>query len=271
ITVGYNVPDSTDDTAELVIALAKTDRVRYAKNLRRATDWIIQMQNADGGWGAFDRNNNGSALLEHFVREFQDSADLFDDSSADVTGHVLEALADSGLLSSSSEEEIQDSIDSAVEYLKDTQDPKTFAWKGRWGVNFIYGTSAAIVGLLKVGESPASPYIKKSLDWLESLQNPDGGFGETTASYNVASRAGRGLSTPSQTAWVLQALLEGGRGQSLATQKAVQYLIESFQRDGRWIDHSVVGTGHPSVVYLEYPSYPYAFPLMALGKYLRLE
>ena len=255
-------PD-VDDTAEYIIALAHTDPGRYSKTLKQAADWILQMQSHDGGWGAFDRNNNGNTLLELFVKKFEDSADLFDNSSADVTGHVLEALAALGMRASESK-----AMKNAVEYLKAAQDPKRFTWSGRWGVNALYGTSAALIGLIEAGESPQASYIQRSLSWMESVQNADGGFGETTASYDDPARTGKGLSTPSQTAWVLQGLLEAGRGSSPVAQRAIRYLVGEFHRQGQWIDTSVVGTGHPSIVYLNYPSYPYAFPLMALGKYL---
>jgi squalene-hopene/tetraprenyl-beta-curcumene cyclase len=119
-----------------------------------------------------------------------------------------------------------------------------------------------------VGEDVQAPYLQKAVFWLLGHQNADGGFGEGTRSYEDAAWAGRGVSTPSQTAWALLALIETGLGHSPSAERAVDYLLREFEREGKWVDSSTVGTGHPRVVYLNYPSYPYAFPLQALARYL---
>lgn len=197
---------------------------------------------------------------------------IFDDSSEDVTGHVLEAFGKSGALRDPDTEfakRVASSVARARKYLTKKQH-EAGPWWGRWGVNFVYGTGAVVTGLRAVSDGAQDPLIPRALEWLESVQNKDGGFGETTASYVHEPYMGKGRSTPSQTAWALLALVEGGRARSDAARRAVSYLLESFdQEKGKWTDHSVVGTGHPAIVYLEYPSYPIAFPLMALGAYLK--
>ena len=50
--------------------------------------------------------------------------------------------------------------------------------------------------------------------------------------------------------------------------KAVNYLLDTRNGSESWQDDSVVGTGHPGILYVEYPVYPKVFPVMALANYL---
>jgi len=255
-------PD-VDDTAEIIMFLHRVDKEKYSSNIDRGAQWMRTMQNKDGGWGAFDLNNDGNFLLRTMTSDFLDSADMFDESSPDVTGHVMEAFGKLGLANSQNDKFIQ----SAVKYLAKSRDKQLKIWSGRWGLNYIYGSSAAVIGLLAVGESADSKLIKEAVAWLETKQNKDGGFGETTKSYKDKRYAGRGMSTPSQSAWAMLTLMEANGNREVIDRTAA-YLVKDFQRKQKWIDHSVVGTGHPGIVYMDYSSYPYAWPLSALGKYL---
>lgn len=254
-------PD-TDDTAVVIMSLHEIGG--YEAQINKATQWLLSMQNRDGGWGAFARNNNGNMIVKAFANDFVDSADLFDESSPDVTGHILEALGKLGYTKDNSEH-----VRKAINYLKkELKKSDVPAWMGRWGINYIYGTGAALVGLASVQEPMDAPYIQNVRDWLLSKQNKDGGFGETTKSYLDSSYAGVGISTPSQSAWGLLGLLKTVGKEHPASVKAVRYLVKEFNQKGKWIDGSTVGTGHPEIIYMNYPAYPVAFPLIALGEYL---
>ncbi len=221
------------------------------------------MQNRDGGWAAYTRGITRS-MFEFKLKELAPISFFYDFSSPDITGHVLEAFAAMGYNKSNSRR-----VRKAIHFLKVKQidvNSRHAMWKGTWGVNYIYGTSFALIGLLKAGEYKSSPYIQKALNWLQTKQNADGGFGESTLSYDRASWAGKGLSTPSQTAWALLALLEAGI-QNQVVEKAVNYLVTEFNKKGKWVDSYAVGTVHYGFPHLDYPAYPYAFPLMALAKY----
>ncbi len=259
----WYAPD-TDDTAEILLFLrphASDPKVERAGRL--ALRWLEQMQNSDHGWGAFSKDNEGNWLLKSAASGLADSADLFDESSPDVVGHILEAFGAWGQTRLNSK-----TVRRAIDYLKQTQQPNG-TWWARWGINYVYGTEAAVVGLVRVGEDPNQPYLRRALDWIERHQNPDGGFGETSASYDHPELAGFGMSTPSQTAWALIALVEGGRGRSPVAARAAAWLESSIRAEGRWVDHSCVGTGHPGIIYMVYPSYPYAWPLSALARWAR--
>jgi squalene-hopene/tetraprenyl-beta-curcumene cyclase len=272
---GYDFEDysDVDDTVETVFALEGLNLSNY--NKKKAIGFVERFQNSDFGWGTFTQNNNGNALLKFFTKDFNDSAEIFDISRPDVTGHALELLAQAG-------HTVQNSfrVEKAIEYLRSARDKKTqSSWLGRWAVNHIFGTSAVVTGLVSVGMPTSDPLIQDSLKWLMSIQNSDGGFGETTESYNSVNLLipNKSVSTASQTAWAIMALTDGGNATSEVTTKAVEFLIQQFQNNGIvnsasgfWTDPSVTGTGHPGLIYMVYPSYPYTWPLIALGKYMRV-
>lgn len=260
-------PD-VDDTSRALVFLKTmapfTRRTGAAESRKQGLRWLLKRQNSDGGWGAFDQDNVGGQIMKLLTRGLRDSVELFDGSSADNTGHVLAGLGAYGLTARHSR-----SVRRAVRFLRRTQDPATGLWKGRWGINTLYGTTQAGTGLLRAGESPQSHYLLKAAKKLLSFQNPDGGFGESTLSYLDDNHWGRGTSTPTQTAWVLEFLCEMGLRGADAVPKAVNYLLETRCESESWQDGSVVGTGHPGILYVEYPVYPKVFPVMALASYLR--
>ena len=260
-------PD-VDDTSRALVFLEKmapfTRRAGALESRKQGLHWLLKRQNSDGGWGAFDQDNVGSRVVKWLTKHLEDSVSLFDGSTADNTGHVLAGLGAYGLTAAGSR-----SVRRAVRFLRKTQDPATGLWEGRWGVNTLYGTTQAGTGLLRAGESSQSPYLLKAARTLMSFQNPDGGFGESTLSYLDHGHRGRGTSTPTQSAWVLEFLCEMGLHDAVPVTKAVNYLLETRTESGSWRDGSVVGTGHPGILYVEYPVYPEAFPVMALANYLR--
>lgn len=247
-------PDLDDST----VATLVLHRLGMTKEeLRPAIRWLFCMQNSDGGWGTFDRDNNQWILNEI---PFADLKSLIDPSNPDVTGHVLETLGELGLAQTKE-------VKMAVQYLKQVQRPDG-SWFGRWGVHTIYGTCAAVVGMRKVGESTESPAIQRAIQFMLSRQNPDGGWGESCDCYHPESETGRGKSTPSQTAWALMALEACQTEQedfAEVIQRAVWFLRSRIQRDGL-LEPEFTGTGFPLHFYLRYDGYRNYFPLIALGR-----
>ncbi len=221
----------------------------------RALSWVLDMQSKDGGWGAFDRDND-KQVLTHVP--FADFMSPLDPTCADVTAHVMELLA--------KQDHQQGALGRAIEFLKATQEPDG-AWYGRWGVNYIYGTGLALAGLAAAGEDAQQAYIQNAIGWLTSHQNPDGGWGETCQTYEDPSLRGKGLSTASQAAWALIGLIKTvGRSHS-SVQAGISYLLRTQMADGTWQEAYYTGSGFPKVFYLRYDYYRLNFPLIALALY----
>jgi squalene-hopene/tetraprenyl-beta-curcumene cyclase len=249
-----------DDTVEILLALKKMPG--YEVPIGRMSEFLLKRQNRDAGWGTFDKDNIGNLILRFATKGIADSAAPFDPSCPDVTGHALEALAATGHTI-----ENTPALRKTIEFLRGSREADIAAWGSRWAVNTIFGTSAVVTGLLRTGVSKDDPLVHASMDWLHSVQNSDGGFGESTLSYVDKKWRGRGISTASQTSWALMAMVDAGEAHSEQASSAAEFLISQMESEGRWVDPTPVGTGHPKILYLEYPSYPFTFPLIALGKY----
>jgi squalene-hopene/tetraprenyl-beta-curcumene cyclase len=232
----------------------------HREKIAKAVNWVLGMQSSDGGWGAFDIDNN---LLYLNNIPFADHGALLDPSTSDVTARCIELLSMLGYG--------QDfpPIARALDFLRKEQE-KWGAWYGRWGVNYIYGTWSVLMALRQVGEDMSLPHVQKAVEWLKSCQNPDNGWGETCYTYNDPSLAGKGTSTPSQTAWALLGLMAAGEMHSTEVQNGIQYLLSSQNVQGNWDEKHFTGTGFPRVFYLRYHGYSQYFPLWALGVYQRL-
>jgi squalene-hopene/tetraprenyl-beta-curcumene cyclase len=254
-------PD-VDDTAFVLMSLKKggyPEFRRLEEAERCGLAWMLGMQNRDGGWGAFDRNND-SKLLTRIP--FADHNAMIDPSTADLTARALECLGHFGWSAS------HPRIRRAVEFIRRDQTAEG-AWYGRWGANYIYGTSGVLRAMEALGLQNET-HCKRATDWLRSTQNPDGGWGETCASYDDPSQKGKGASTPSQTAWGLVGLLTARDPADPAVTRAVRYLVERQLPDGSWAEDAFTGTGFPCVFYLKYHLYRNSFPLYALARYLHL-
>ncbi|WP_428408239.1 squalene--hopene cyclase [Hyphococcus sp.] len=283
----YFYPD-TDDTAVALIALApfrndpkwKSKGVETA--IERGLNWLIGMQCKNGGWGAFDKDNDKKILTKI---PFCDFGEALDPPSVDVTAHIIEAFGKLGIGKN------HPSMVRALGYIKAEQEADG-AWFGRWGVNYVYGTGAVLPALHAIGEDMTQPYIRKASDWLILHQNEDGGWGESCASYMDPKQMGRGKSTASQTAWALMGLAAVGRAEDeRAIADGVQFLIER-QKDGTWEEPEYTGTGFPGygvgatiklndpllqerlkqgpelsrAFMINYNLYRHYFPLMAMGR-----
>jgi len=250
-----------DDTAQVLLALARargTDAAKQDECMDRAVKWLLAMQSKDGGWAAFDVDNNWEFLSSV---PFADHNAMLDPTCPDITGRVIEGLIACGVKPD------HPAIRRGVEYLKRTQEADG-SWYGRWGVNYIYGTFLALRGLEAAGESDREAYILRAGEWLRSTQNADGGWGESCASYDQQTFVAA-PSAPSQTAWAILGLLAGGDTNSHSVQKGIEYLIETQKADGGWNESLSTGTGFPRVFYLQYHLYRNSFPVLALASYLK--
>lgn len=249
-----------DDTAMVLLALSRTallGNTEVREATRRAVEWILAMQNRDGGWAAFDEGITNE-ILTHVP--FADHNAMLDPSCADITARVVEML---GVLGYPKD---HPAVVRALDYLWATQEPQG-CWYGRWGVNYIYGTWQVLQGLKAIDYPMDHPALVRAADWLESVQQPDGGWGESCASYDDPTLMGQGIPTASQTAWAVLGLIAAGRGESDAVRRGIAFLNETQNADGTWDEDSFTGTGFPRVFYLKYHLYRVYFPVMALARF----
>jgi squalene-hopene/tetraprenyl-beta-curcumene cyclase len=252
-------PD-VDDTAAVVTALAKIHPPALFdsdETIQRGFHWALALQGSDGGWGAYDKNNN--KLIFNKI-PFADHQALLDPSTADLTGRCLEMLGTLGY------DQSHAAVSPAIEFLRKEQETNG-SWYGRWGVNYIYGTWCVLSGLRAIGIDMTAPWIQQAVIWLESVQNPDGGWGESCDSYANVQKAGHGASAASQTAWALMALLQAGASDSISVVRGINWLIRHQRENGVWEEPFHTGTGFPKVFYLRYHGYFKYFPIWALSMY----
>jgi squalene-hopene/tetraprenyl-beta-curcumene cyclase len=214
----------------------------------------VGMQSRSGGWGAFDVDNEALWLYKLPICDF---GKVTDEPSADVTAHALEALGH--------EQGYDASQAAGLDWLLAEQE-QDGSWFGRWGVNHIYGTGAALPALEACGFPPDHPAIRRGLAWLDSVQQPSGAFGESIESYREQKSRGQGPATPSQTAWALLGYVSGGAGKGLSARRAAQYVCQSQRPDGDWDEQHFTGTGFPLDFMIRYHLYRITFPLLALGR-----
>ena len=284
-----------DDSAEVIMALDgvqldEDGEKQKERAIQVGVRWLLSMQCKNGGWAAFDKDNDKNYITK---MPFSDFGETIDPPSVDVTAHVVEMLGKLGY-----RKDFQP-IQRAYEYMRAEQEPDG-PWFGRWGVNYIYGAGAVLPALEAIGEDMSQPYIRRAVEWLAAHQNEDGGWGESCASYVDDSLRGRGPSTASQTAWAILALLAAGEvdpefGFGRATVSGIQWLVDAQLPDGSWDEPYFTGTGFPGYgvgqrlrrlprpgepgypglempagFMINYHSYRNSWPLMALGRYWRI-
>lgn len=225
--------------------------------IKSGINWILGMQNTDGSWAAFDKNNS-KKLLGHIP--YADFITPLDFGSPDITAHVLSVL---GCLNYCGD---YSAIKKALKYLRNSQ-KENGSWYGRWGVNYIYGTSKALQAFESAGCSPDNTMLKAE-KWLKGIQNNDGGWGESCKSYEDKQYVPLETSTASQTSWALTGLLCGKDAlESEHIKKGIYFLLNTQDKNGNWSEDYFTGGGFPKAFYLKYEMYKTYFPLIALAKY----
>ncbi len=283
-----NYPD-IDDTAVALIVLARLprtllDQPRIRAVIDRALGWTLAMQSSNGGWAAFDKDNDQPDHHEDPVLRFRRGA-------RSAVGRRHGAYARSArparLRPPTSGRRARLSSSSA-------RSRKPTAAGSDAGASITSTAPAAVLpALAAIGEDMTQPYVRAAADWLVAHQNADGGWGETCASYMDDSLRGRGPSTASQTGWALLALVAtGSRDYERALRRGVGFLVGTQREDGTWNEPYYTGTGFPGYGFgarmdfrdkktreriaqgtelqrgfmLNYNLYRHYFPLMALGR-----
>lgn len=257
-----------DDTAVVAMAM---DRARerlgvgdgYDTPIDRAVEWTAGLQSKNGGWAAFDADNT-----YHYLNNipFADHGALLDPPTVDVAARCVSLLAQLGETAETSER-----LRRALAYLEAEQTADGSFW-GRWGVNYVYGTWSALCAFNAAGMTIEAPVVRKAVDWLIAVQNPDGGWGESCDSYDLAYKGHTPApSTSSQTAWAMLGLMAAGQVDHPAVARGVAWLEANQGEDGLWPEEHFTGGGFPRVFYLRYHGYRKFFPLWAAARYRNLK
>lgn len=255
-------PD-VDDTAMVLMALRQTptdNQQRRDESFKRGMEWMKAFQCRDGGWAAFDKDCTKS-ILEKVP--FADHNAMLDPECADITARILELLGYEGY-------PVDDpQVKRGLAYLRSQQETDG-SWYGRWGVNYVYGTWQVLRGLRALKLDMSEDWLQKAKDWLISVQNEDGGWGERCNTYDDPVYKGQGPSTASQTAWAVMGLCAFDDPEIPALKTGLDYLIRTQEKDGSWTEAETTGTGFPQVFYLKYDIYRNAWPLLALATYRKI-
>lgn len=253
-------PD-VDDTAVVGMLLDRAGDPKYKDAIDRAAQWVMGMQSSNGGWGAFDVDNNDD-YLNHIP--FADHGALLDPPTADVSARCISFLAQLGY------DKNHPVLARGLDYLRAEQE-EDGSWFGRWGTNYIYGTWSVLCALNAAGEDMTAPHVRKAVDWLIARQRADGGWGEDGATYWQNRRAEAKESTASQTAWALLGLMAAGEVEHAAVHRGISYLMAA-ERDatGKWREPWFTAVGFPRIFYLRYHGYSAFFPVWALARYRNL-
>ena len=256
-----------DDTAVVVMAMDRARSLGVGDQFNRAIDrgaeWVGGLQSGNGGWAAFDVDNVYDYLNNI---PFADHGALIDPPTEDVTARCVSMLAQLGETPGGSE-----AMSRGVKFMLRTQTAEG-SWYGRWGLNYIYGAWSVMCALNAAGVPHSAPEMRRAVSWLISIQNPDGGWGEAGDSYKLDYRGHeQAVSTASQTAWALLALMAAGENDHRAVARGIGYLLEKQDEDGFWREENFTATGFPRVFYLRYHGYRKFFPLWALARHRNLK
>lgn len=252
-------PDIDDTTAALrAIYSMSQENESYKEASFLGLNWVLSMQNNDGGWPAFEKNVDNKMVT--WLALDGAKAAAIDPSTADLTGRTLEYLGHYSKLKHDNHH-----IQRGIRWLMNNQEADG-SWYGKWGICYIYGTWAALTGLSAVGITSSDKQVQKAIEWLYSVQNRDGGWGESCTSDRRMQYTPLHYSTPSQTAWALDALIAMHDRPTSAINRGIKRLMALINENG-WPTIYPTGAGLPGNFYVHYHSYRYIYPLLALSHY----
>jgi sporulenol synthase len=123
-----------------------------------------------------------------------------------------------------------------------------------------------LTGMMAVGVPPQTREVQKAVHWLKSIQRGDGGWGESCRSDELKMYVPLPKSTPSQTAWAVDALVAVHDRPMESIHRGVRRLTNRWPEQD-WALTYPTGAGLAGIFYVHYHSYRYIWPLLALSHY----
>ena len=265
------VPDA-DDTAGALLALSSVKSLlscaddqhdqrffKMKQNIEGAIasgiEWLLKLQNFDGGWPTFCR---GWGKLP------------FDRSGSDLTAHVMRALT-AHQNQFPRRKRLNRALTRGLCYLEQEQRQEG-CWIPLWfgnqhhprEENPLYGTAKVLLAYRDLQRLEMTP-PQRAFDWLNSVQNPDGGWGGKAGWESGQT----GNSSVEETALAVEALISGGSRASLqpAIKKGLHWLVTAVL-ENRHQESSPIGFYFAKLWYYE-RLYPLVFTAAALGSAVR--
>jgi lanosterol synthase len=264
----------SDCAAEALSALLASHATALAarsirvERLETAVMFILDRQNADGGFGTYERRR-GAAFLERL-----NPSEMFGDCMTELSYIECTASAVMALCAFRDQhpnryrERVDQAVAAGCAVLRGRQRPDG-PWAGFWGINFTYATWFAVSALRAAGAARDDKDLRRAAQWLMDKQRPDGGWGEHYSGCLNAMYVEHPESQPVMTSWALLALLDIVGPQAQSVRRGIAWLCHAQRADGSWPQGAVNGVFFGAAM-LTYRLYPIYFPLWALNRYCAL-
>lgn len=276
-TQGYTVSDCTAEAIKAIIMVLNSDKYRDVwgvydtEKLKNGIDVLLGLQNLSSfEYGSFATYEKIKAPL---LMEKLNPAEVFGNIMVEFP---YVECTDSSVLGLTyfrryfnyRKKDIDHAIDSAIAYIKKSQQPNG-SWYGCWGICYTYAGMFALEALNTIGETyENSEVVRKGCDFFVTKQLPDGGWSEKMKSSELHTYVSDKESYVVQTAWVLIGLILAKFPDKSVIDRAINLLKQRQQPSGEWKYEAVEGVFNHSCA-IEYPSYRFLFPIKALGLYVK--
>ena len=272
----WAVSDCTSEGMKTALLYNNKEHVKKqnhidVERLKPAVDWLLFMQNKDGGWASYEKQRAPKWI------EALNPAMLFENIMTEVTYTECSSATMQGLKEFAKNHDyrkadIEQALARGGKFIQSKQDPDG-SWYGCWGVCYTYGTWFGIEGLLSTGQEGyennlPSKSIQDACEFLLGKQRTDGSWGESFESCVQHKYIEHEDGQIINTAWALLALMKAKHPDKKAIEKGVEFILSHQESNGDFPQEGISGVFNGNCMET-YTSYRNVFPLWALARYYR--